>query len=345
MKRHIEYSLIGFLLVFFLLITFIPKTTVGHEWTYEGANTERIQNFSVYPSEQYFYNITGGGYPNENYTIIEVVKGNVTGDTVGIFGNLYIGNLSSGEEYLKIENNNIALWSESMGYFAVTPLFIPIDENGLVSEEVLQYSTQSFKPVWSYYGISFEHNATYPNEYSIAYWNETYNKAYFLENYTSDGILKNLEVHLVTYPPANMSLISEPSQLPPDFEIYVDQGTLVVNSTNIKLNISILDADNNNDGEIDDDYLFRILNGTDWTEWIEPLELINWNLSDNKAGNYTINVEVKNMYGITQKQIEIEYKPAKLKNGVIPGYSIMLISLFIPLGGLITVCKLKKKLK
>ncbi len=120
---------------------------------------------------------------------------------------------------------------------------------------------------------------------------------------------------------------------------------MVVNSTNIKLNISIFDADNNNDGEVDDDYLFQILNGTDWTEWIKPSGLINWSLSDNKAGNYTINVEVKNMYGITQKQIEIEYKPTKLKNGVISGYSIMLISLFIPLGGLITVCKLKKKLK
>lgn len=345
MKKRIESSLIGFLIVLLLFIAFIPRIGLGVEWTYEGANTERIQSFSVYPSEQYFFNITGGGYSEENYTIIEIIKGNVTSDTVGIFGNLYMGNLTSGEESLILENNSIAFWSESYGYSAVTPFFIPIDDNGEVSEEILKNSTQTFELMWSYYGISFEHNCTYPNIYSIAYWNDTYNKAYFFENYTSDGILKKLEIHLVSYPPANITLMSEPLQLPPDFEIYADQGTLTVNSTDIKLNITIADADNNNDGEVDDDYLFRILNGTHWTEWMEPSGLINWSLSDTNAGNYTIIAEVKNMYGITQKQIEIEYTPPKSKIGVISGYSIILISFFIPFGTLITIYKLKKKLK
>ncbi len=345
MKKRLETSLIGFLLVLLLFISFIPRRSVGEEWTYNGVNTERIQSFSVYPSEQYFYNITGGAYSEKNYAILEIIKGNVTLDSIGIYGNLYIGNLTSGEESLILENNSIVFWSESYGYSAVTPFFIPIDDTGEVSEEILKNSTQTFELMWPYDGISFEHNNTYPNKYSIAYWNDTYNKAYFFENYTSDGILKKLEIHSVSYPPANITLMSEPSQLSPDFDIYVNQGTLLVNSTDIKLNLTIADADNNNDGEVDEDYIFRILNGTGWTEWMNPSGLINWSLDDTKAGNYTINVEVKNMYGITQKQIEIEYVPAKSNNESISGYSIISISFFILFGILIIIYKLKIKLE
>jgi len=345
MKKYLKYSLIEIFIVLSLFIIFIPKIGLGEECTYSGANTERIQSFSVYPSEQYFFNITGGGYSKENYTIIEIIKGNITSDTIGIFGNLYMGNITSGVKYLKIENSSIAFWSESYGYSAVTSLFIPIDDNGEVSEEILKNSTQTYELMWSYYGISFEHNRTYPNRYSIAYWNDTYNEAYFFENYTSDGVLKKLETYLVSYPPSNMTLMSEPSQLPPDFEIYVDQGTLKVNSTDINLNITITNTDNNNDGQVDNDYLIRILNGTDYCEWMEPLGLINWSLNDTIAGNYTIIIEVKNMYGITQKQIEIEYTPIDSKNEVIAGYSIISITFFIPFWMLILIYRLKKKLK
>jgi len=344
MKKHIEYSLIGISVVLLMLITFFPQVSNAEDWIYDGVHTERIQSFSVYPSERYFYNLTGGGYPEENYTVIEVIKGNVTSDIVGIFGNLYMGNITSGEMYLKIKMSNIAYWSESFGYSAVTPLFIPIDENGQVSEEILKNSTQTFELMWSSYRISFEHNRTYPNKYSIVYWNETYNNAYFFENYSSDGILKKMEMHKIAYPPANMTLISEPSQLSPNYEISTESGILKVNSTVIKLNMTIADIDSNNDGEVDNDYLFRILNSTGWTEWMEPSGFIICSLNSSKAGNYTIFTEVKNMYGTTQQQIEITYNPLHSKNGGISGYPIILLLLFIPFGALVIIFKIKKKL-
>ncbi|MFX0030275.1 MAG: hypothetical protein ACFE8B_13775 [Candidatus Hermodarchaeota archaeon] len=131
-----------------------------------------------------------------------------------------------------------------------------------------------------------------------------------------------------------MSIYSQPAQLPPVFSFTTEDEVLVVNSTDIDLKVDITDADNNNDGVIDTDYQYRALNGSTWTSWASIPPLININLGSVSAGNYTITMEVKNMYGTTQEQIEIQYQPPGDGDGEppIPGYSPILLSIAILIG-------------
>jgi hypothetical protein len=107
---------------------------------------------------------------------------------------------------------------------------------------------------------------------------------------------------------------------------------LIVNSTDINLKVAITDADNNNDEIIDTDYQYRVLNGSTWTSWASVPPLIDINLGSVPAGNYTVSMEVKNMYGITQEQIEIQYDPPGDGKPFVSGYSTIFIAIAIFMG-------------
>ena len=112
----------------------------------------------------------------------------------------------------------------------------------------------------------WEHNQTDINYYSISHWNTTINNFFIRYNYTEKGVLTNYESHW-TFPLPNTTLISTPAQLPPEFGFTTEDGNIYVSSTNVKLRVNITDADNNNNGVIDTDYLYRILINSTWSNW------------------------------------------------------------------------------
>ncbi|MFX0106531.1 MAG: hypothetical protein ACFE75_13735, partial [Candidatus Hodarchaeota archaeon] len=202
------------------------------------------------------------------------------------------------------------------------------------------------KSMFSLVNITFENNVNFVNRYSIRLWNTTYNNAYLLVNFTENGILTKLEGYLVSNM-FNMTLYSKPAQLPPDFSFTTESGTLTVSSTDFKLNITITDADNNNDGVTDADYLFRILNGSTWTDWTLPTDQLDWDLGPVASGIYPITMEVKNMYGVTQKQISIEYlySEGPSDGEIISGYPLLIASIIAFLGVLVIIYKYRKQLR
>ena len=56
MKKYLKYSLIEIFIVLSLFIIFIPKIGLGEEWTYSGANTERIQSNSGFFAKKQIQN-------------------------------------------------------------------------------------------------------------------------------------------------------------------------------------------------------------------------------------------------------------------------------------------------
>jgi len=364
MKYSKKFILISILTLIILPLFLIPRTAVAQEWTYNGVDTEKIPNYSVYPSEWYVANTTtatGAVYywAPENYTIFEIMKGNITDkftpfnttfpmNGTSVYANVWVVNATSGEKSLdpRMTSEFQLCWYnaswEIFPYIATFTPIIPVDDNGKVSAQILQMVSSFIG--WSLYhdGFPFENNATYPNIYSFRYWNST---DYFMANFTDDGIMKKLEHTCLGLRSPNITLMSQPAQLPPDFDLKAEDGTLTVNSTEFKLKINITDADNNNDGDVDTDYLYRIQNGTKWTDWATPPDLLDWDLGDVKAGSYNITMEIKNMYDVTQKEVTIEYVPPK-KPGpkIIPGYDLLLIALLTIIISAIIVRKRFKKL-
>ena len=366
-NKNMKYSkkiiLISSLILMIFPLFLIPRTAVAQEWTYDGINTEKIPEFSVYPSEWYFWNYSAkagwirGEIPPEIYSGIEVIKGNITDTFMGssaptngtsVYADLWMINATSGEKSFAPGTNStfqLNWWNGSYAYATnMLAIIIPVADDGKVSEHILNNVTFLFDGWFVSWEINFEHNATYYNKYSFHYWNSSYNNGYLIANFTDDGILKLLEHTCMNFEMPNITLISEPAQEAPDFDITTEHDTLTVNSTEFKLNITITDADNNNNGEIDTDYLYRIQNGITWTDWATPPDLLDWDLGDVEAGNYTITMEVKNMYGVTQKEETIEYVPPKKKSPVIPGYNLLLITLFTIITSAIIVRKRRKKL-
>ncbi len=102
--------------------------------------------------------------------------------------------------------------------------------------------------------------------------------------------------------------------------------------------VDITDADNNNDQIVDTDYQYRIYNGTSWTAWAAIPATIPYDLGNVTTGNYDITMEVKNMYGVSSEQIQIQYTaPSDDGDGdgeppEIPGYSVILTSIALLLG-------------
>ncbi|MFX0138288.1 MAG: hypothetical protein ACFFDN_31900 [Candidatus Hodarchaeota archaeon] len=340
MKISKKSMLVSLFVVAFFSFLLIPRIK-AQEWTYDGANTEKIPNSSVYPSEWYIFEVDM--MPPDIRAIFNITHGNVSnpmmwGDGTCIWGDMIMWNTTSGEKikFPMYEGLYFSYWNGT-GYEAQTTAnIIPVENDGKVSVQILNNVKDWWSEMLSY--EKFEHNQTYHSIYSIAFWNES-NNGYLNINYTDDGILTKWESY--NTPMGNLTLYSQPAQLPPVFSFTTELGTLTVKSTEIKLNISVTDADNNNDGEIDNDYLFRILNGSTWTDWASIPSLLDWDLGDVPAGNYNVTIEVKNMYGVTQEEITIQYKP----DVFIPGYSTLLVVMTLIFCVSIIMHKYMKKLR
>jgi len=264
-----------------LFSTLLTPRIRAQEWTYDGANTENIPSSSVYPLEWYIYE--ADSISPDTLAILEIAHGNVSnpmmwGNGTCIWGNMIMWNTTSGEKirFPMYENILFSYWNGTGYYSENMGIIIPVENDGKVSVQILNNVTE-YLGTTVLIGDNFEYQQVYPNIYSIAYWNES-NNAYFKLNYTDDGILNKWESYNTTW--GNMILYSQPAQLPPDFSFTTEHDTLTVNSTDIKLNISYTNADNNNDGVIDTDYLFRILNGSTWTAWAAIPSLLDWDLGD-----------------------------------------------------------------
>lgn len=341
MKNLKKSILLCIFSITFLSMFLTPKIH-AQEWTYDGVDTEHIPYFSLYPSEWYMYHQSM--LPPENLSVVEITLGTISDPGPGpgycVWGNSYYKNITSGTLYLIANSTLVAYWNKSIGFFG-SPFAIPVETDGKVSYNTL--SNASF--YWEmlvFSTITFENNQIYPNLYSIAFWNDTYNNAYFHVNYTDDGIISAYTSY--NLPIGNLTLYSQPAQLPPVFSFAPEHSGLIVNSTTFTLNIDITSADNNNDGVADTDYSMRHFQDSTWSSWGTPPSQLLWNLGPGAApGNYTITIEIKNMYGTTQEQIEIQYEPPKNGESPIPGYSAILISIATLLG--VSFLILKNRLK
>ena len=330
-----------------LICPFLIPITKAQEWTYDGVDTTNIPDFSVYPSEWYSFNATMTGDP-ELLGLVEIVKGNITdpgpGNGICVWGNMWELNTTSGEKTLQLTDFFIAYWNETIGYYSSGPGFlIPVENDGKVSLAILNNVSAFLAPMFA--GLFLDSHQVYPSLYSLAFWNTTTNE-YFHLNYTDDGVMTQWESNMIIV--GNLTLISQPAQLPPVFSFTTEDDTLIVNSTDFKIKTTITDADNNNDGVTDTEYLFRILNGSTWTNWAAPISILDWDLGSVAAGNYTITMEVKNMYGVTQEQVTFEYiPPEEITDGdeIISSYPIFLVSIVAILGISIIIYRYRKKLR
>jgi len=358
MKSSKKVIIIG---IFSVLIfsTFLIPNVSAQEWTYIGIDTERIQEFSVYPSEWYIYNNTHYGTVY-NHSIYEVVKANITDSFMGmpnyppfygnftngtcIYVNLYYWNTTSDERWCYEKEWQAFYWNGT-AYLGIGT-FIPINEDtGEVSGDILSNYSYFIGLTFSQVNVTFENSAIYPNSFSVQLWNTTYNNAYIRVNFTERGILNKMEGNLI-FNMFNMTLYSKPAQLPPDFSFTTETGILTIDTKDFKLNITINNADNNNNGIIDTDYLYRVFNGTGWTTWAPIPNLIDFDLgSDAIEAGYGITIEVKNMYGVTQEQILVYYNLPDETSETISGYLIFLVSIIAMLGVSVIIYKYHKKLK
>jgi len=327
-----------------LLSTFLIPKTYAQEWTYDGANTERIPDHSVYPSECYVYDPKTPGF--DIIWEIEVTHGNITnymmmGNGTCVWAQGWDWNTTSGEKTLSGTDVLLSYWNETVGFDSESPPYIiPVGNDGKVSPPILgslsAYMAMFLEDQY------MENLYIHQDIYSIAFWNESYNNAYIYFNWTDDGIFTGLESNFPEM--TNISLYSQPAQLPPVFSFTTENDTLIVDSTDTDLKVAITDADNNNDGVIDTDYLYRLFYGSTWTTWAAIPTLIDFDLGSVPAGNYTVTLEVKNMYGVTQEQIEIQYEPPEDgETPKIPGYSIILISIALLIGLSFMIHKNRKK--
>jgi len=344
MKKLNRYILIG-ITSLILICPFLIPITNAQEWTYDGVDTERIPNFSVYPSEWFRW------HPEiftDLLSTLEITHGNVSdplmvGNGTCIWGNGWMENTTSGEKTLSQSGALAAYWNGTEFISQSFALIIPVENNGIVSLPILNNVSIFMTMMLNSMGdLEYEYQQVYPNIYSIAFWNETENNAYFHFNYTDDGILTKFTTDHIM---GNMTLYSQPAQLPPVFSFTTDTGELELDTTDLTLNMTITDADNNNDQETDMDYLYRIHNGTGWTDWAAPTSQIDCEIAATTAGDYDILIEVKNMYGTTQEQISITYTPPGDGDDIIPSYPIAIISLVALFSVSLIILKQSKKLR
>ena len=351
MKNSKKIFLISVFSIFVCFSVLIPSVR-AQEWVYDGIDTTNIPGSSVYPSEWYIYEQTEVYPPTGAGVLCEIVKGNTTvqpliGNCTSVWGDMWAFNITSGEKvpgYFYLDQN-FGNWNETFGFYTVSliPFLIPVENNGIVSLPILNNVSVYWEMSVAYY--RFEEQQIFPNINSFRFWNVS-NNVYISLNYTDDGILTRIEMDLGPFPTmGNWSLYSQPAQLPPSFSFTTESGNLNVNSTDLKLVVDITDADNNNDGIIDTDYQYRIYNGAVWTAWAAIPSVIDYSLGSVSDGNYDITMEVKNMYGVTSKQIQVQYT-APSGNGTppIPGYSIVITSIALLIGISFLIQKNRKKL-
>jgi len=336
----------------FIFSSFLIPRVGAQEWIYDGVDTTNIPGSSVYPSEWYVYEPGVVGPPPGWGMLFEIVKGNMTiapliGNSTSVWVDLWGLNLTSGEKTPGYFDINFCNWNETFGYISqasFAPFIIPVEHNGVVSLPILNNVSAFWEIALAFF--EFEHHQVYPNINSIGFWN-TSNNVYYNLNYTNDGILTLLEMDLGGLPTmGNWSLYSQPAQMSPAFTFSTDDDILAVNSTDLTLVVDITDADNNNDGTIDTDYQYRIYNGTAWTTWATIPATIAYSLGSVADGNYDITMEVKNMYGVSSDQIQIQYTTPNGGGGApeIPGYSIVLSSMVILLGVSFLIQRTRKKM-
>ena len=330
---------------------FLIPITSAQEVVYDGANTQRFPDFSMYPSERYEINTT---YillappqtltASEEYYRYDLERGNESDFTAqwatdeegySIWGKRYKINATSGLIKSQTLDAQCAFWNESLPFNGYRE-FIPVDSSGKVSASILNAVADTYyKNYYQYYSI-------YPNIYSLRFWNGTGTDIYATANYTDDGILINCEIHETGFAHLESALMSQPAQLPPVFSFTTASGILTVSSSRITLDLTVPFADNNNDGAIDTAYEYRVLESGIWSDWAGWAPSIEYNIGSVPAGNYTLTVEVKNMYGITQEQIEVEYIPSS-EEDAIPGYSTVLIMAMLAFSVSILLIKYRKK--
>jgi hypothetical protein len=136
--------------------------------------------------------------------------------------------------------------------------------------------------------------------------------------------------------------MSRPAQLSPVFSFATASGLSTVSSQQLSLDLTIPAADNNNDGLPDTDYEYRVYEGGVWSSWAAVTPFIDYDLGSVPAGNYTLTVEIKSMYGITQEQIEVEYIPSS--SDAIPGSSALLVVAILGFSVLLLLTKYRKNL-
>ncbi len=347
--KNLKKVILLYIFGIFLISSFLIPRTTAQEWTYDGVDTESIPNFSVFPSEWYIYDSTN--YSADILFPFEIIHGNISdpvtwGNGTCVWGNGWTLNTTSGEKTLDWYNFLVGYWNGTQVGILGIPYIIPVENDGNVSLAILN-NIAAFYETGVFVSSNFENQQVYPNIYSIAFWNTTFNTAHFKLNFTNDGILTQLQTHAVV--PGNMTLYSQPAQLTPVFSFTTENDTLIVNSTDADLKIAITDADNNNDGAVDTDYLYRIFFGSTWTSWMTIPPLIDFDLGSVSAGNYIVIMEVKNMYGVTQEQITIQYTPSETPTDgdgeAISGYPIYLVSIVAMVGVLIMIYRYCKKLR
>lgn len=363
MKKSNKYILLGILCIFFIIPVYIPLTN-AQEWTHNGAETERIPEFFVYPSERYYYNYSGAPplFFDETYLRFDIVKGNITDTFMGmtsipakpplvngtcIFGDMYMINATSGEEVLQLSDYHFVYWNETIGLVTLNQypaIYIPVDEYGEATAQSLEIAMESVQWAVEVGGFGrFEHNASYPSIYSVELWNSTHNNAYYKMNFTENGHQINTEIYNIAYAP-NITLISRPAQLPPQFNLTTESGKLTTDTPEIRLIADIVDADNNNDNITDTDYSFRTFNGTDWLPWAPMTSVIVFNMGSMPSGEYDIPIIIKNMYGSTTEELTIQYTAPRDGEEAIPSYSLLIISLISLVGVSIIFHITRKKL-
>ena len=345
MKTLKKILLICIFNLLFISMFFLPRN-YAQEWTYNGVDTEVIPNHSVYPSEWYIYEIEAFAAPDDLQLGVEINHGNVTylfgGNGTCVWANGYWMNTTTGGKTFS-SMSLISYWNETIGFMSFSfPTIIPVANDGKVSPAILDSLSVYLGMFLT--GENLENSSIYESIYSIAFWNESFNDAYVYFNWTDDGVLAKWESNIMAM--GNLTLYSQPAQLPPVFSFSTEDDILIVNSTDIDLKVAITAADNNNDEIIDTDYQYRVLNGSTWTSWASVPPLIDIDLGSVPAGNYMISMEVKNMYGITQEQIELQYDPSG--NGgedspEIPGYSTLLISIAFLIGISFLIFKNRKR--
>ncbi|GAG95366.1 unnamed protein product, partial [marine sediment metagenome] len=214
MKKTNRHILVG-ITSLILICPFLIPIAKAQEWTYDGADTPIIPDFSVYPSEKYFYNVSAPGM--DNITIIfDIVKGNITdpgpGNGTGVWGDMWLWNTTSGEKELNTVDMLIGYWNGTIFLSQNFPITIPVENNGIVSLPILSNISAYYESMLL--SMNLEHKQVFPNIYSMAFWNTTDNDAYFHANYTDDGIMINFETYLLPSV-GNLTLYSQPAQLPP----------------------------------------------------------------------------------------------------------------------------------
>ncbi|GAG78784.1 unnamed protein product, partial [marine sediment metagenome] len=186
----------------------ISRTTIAQEYTYNGADTEKIPGFSVYPSEWYIVNVS---FAPENYTIMEIIKGNLTDwfDTPGdilyipangtnVWANIKMVNATSGAYHYIETEHSLAWWNESVGFLGLPPTILPVEEDGEVSMQILEDVTNSWEMFLNMGGVFFNSHSLGRIAPYYCYFEflNTSTGAYWKSNFTLDGILKEVEHHL-----------------------------------------------------------------------------------------------------------------------------------------------------